>query len=104
MYSVIETPMFAKYVRDYWTEDEFGEFAHFIARNPEAGAVVRNSGGVRKVRWTTKGTGKRGGARVIYYNRLGDGQIWLLLIYGKSAKENIPAHILRQIKEAIEND
>jgi hypothetical protein len=50
------------------------------------------------------GQGKRGGARVIYYNLLDDGTIWLLTIYGKSVKENIPAHILKAIKETIDAD
>jgi hypothetical protein len=61
------------------------------------------SGGVRKVRWGIAGRGKRGGVRVIYFNRLTDGEIWLLLVYGKSVRENIPAHVLREIKEEIEN-
>ncbi len=43
------------------------------------------------------------GVRVVYFNRLANGEIWLLLIYGKSARENIPSHVLRQIKEEIEN-
>jgi len=63
---------------------------------------VPHSGGVRKVRWRSSGQGKRGGVRVIYFNMLEDGKIWLLLIYGKNVKENIPAHILKQVKEEIE--
>jgi hypothetical protein len=55
------------------------------------------------VRWSRQGTGKRGGVRVIYYNRLANGEIWLLLIYAKSARENIPARILRAIKVEIDN-
>ncbi|OQW94205.1 MAG: transcriptional regulator, partial [Beggiatoa sp. IS2] len=65
--------------------------------------VIPGSGGVRKVRWSRKGSGKRGGVRVIYYNRLTNGEIWLLLIYAKSEQENIPAHILKAIKTEIEN-
>jgi hypothetical protein len=41
--------------------------------------------------------------RVIYFNRLANGEIWLLLVYGKSMRENIPAHVLCQIKEEIKN-
>jgi len=58
---------------------------------------------VRKVRWSRKGSGKRGGVRVIYFNRLANGEIWLLLIYAKSAQENIPAHVLKAIREEIED-
>lgn len=103
MFTVIETPLFSKLVADYWSEEERGAFATFIAQNPEAGDVVPGSGGVRKIRWARKGAGKRGGVRVIYFNRLVDGEIWLLLIYAKSARDNIPAHVLKEIREEIEN-
>ena len=69
-----------------------------------AGAVVRGSGGVRKVRWAQQGTGKSGGARVIYYNRLENGEIWLLTIYAKSDRSRIPSHELKLIKEVIDRD
>ena len=54
-------------------------------------------------RWGGTGRGKRGGMRVIYFNRLANGEIWLLLAYGKSVRESIPVYVLRQIKEKIEN-
>ena len=50
-----------------------------------------------------KGTGKRGGVRVVYFNRLANGVIWLLLIYAKSVQDNIPAAVLRELKQEIEN-
>ena len=103
MFTVIETPTFSRLSADYWTDDERDAFTFYIAANPEAGDVVPSSGGLRKVRWSYAGRGKRGGVRVIYYNRLADGEIWLLLIYGKSVREQIPSHVLRQIREEIEN-
>jgi len=41
---------------------------------------------------------------VIYFNRLERGEIWLLVIYAKAVRGNIPAHLLKAIKEAIENE
>jgi hypothetical protein len=73
----------------------------FIAGHPEAGEVVSGSGGVRKVRRGAAGRGKRGGVRVIYFNRLAAGEIWLVLDV-KAEAENIPVHVLRKIKEEIE--
>ena len=61
------------------------------------------SGGVRKLRWSRKGTGKRGGVRVVYFNKMANGEIWLLLIYAKSVRDNVPAGILKQLKQEIEN-
>jgi hypothetical protein len=75
----------------------------FLLQYPEAGVVVRGSGGVRKVRWVISGKGKSGGIRVIYYFKKQDDEIWLLTIYSKNEVENIPAHILRQIAKEIEN-
>ena len=101
MLTIIESPLFSKLWPDYWTEAERGEFAAFIAGNPEAGDVIPGSGGCRKIRWSRPGLGKRGGVRVIYTTRLASGAIVLLVIYAKSAAENIPAHILREIAEEM---
>lgn len=103
VFTIIETPTFQRQWPDYWTEEERGEFAAWLALNWDKGDVIPSSGGIRKVRWGRRGSGKRGGVRVIYFNRLQNGQIWLLLIYGKSTVENIPAHVLKAIKEELEN-
>ena len=104
MLTIVETPIFSKLVYDYLTDDEFAEFQVFLAENPEAGDVVPGSGGVRKIRWARRGMGKSGGVRVIYFNRLSDSEIWLLAIYAKAKQKNAPAHTLRAMKEAIENE
>jgi hypothetical protein len=99
--TIIESPLFSKLWPDYWAEDERGEFAAYIANHPDAGDVIPGTGGCRKIRWSRSGSGKRGGVRVIYTARLKSGAIVLLVIYAKSAQENIPAHILRQIAEEM---
>lgn len=99
----IETSIFTRLVYTYLTEDEYVGLQGFLLKYPEAGNVVPGSGGVRKLRWGMTGRGKRGGARVIYYFKRQDGEVWMLTIYGKSDVENIPAHILRQIAEEIKN-
>lgn len=71
---------------------------------PEIGDPIPGSGGCRKGRWSVAGSGKRGGVRVIYFTRLANGEIWLLVIYKKAVKENIPAHILKPIREVLENE
>jgi hypothetical protein len=101
--TIVETPLFKHLVSDYWTEDERGEFCSWLAQHPDSGDVIPGAGGCRKVRWKRQGSGKSSGVRVIYYNRLANGEIWLLTIYAKSAQENIPAHTLKAIKEAIDH-
>ena len=100
----IEAIAFTKYVYDYLSEDEYSGLQNFLLQNPEAGKIVPGSGGVRKIRWSMAGRGKRGGARVIYYFKKQDNEIWLLTIYSKNEVENIPAHVLRQIAKEIEHD
>ncbi len=99
----IETSIFTKLIYTYLTEDECVGLQAYMFNFPEAGNIVPGSGGVRKLRWSIAGKGKRSGVRVIYYYRRPDNEIWLLTIYGKSQRENIPAHILRQIAEEIKN-
>jgi len=104
MYTIVETPTFQDDARKIWSEQERGAFCTWLAVNPEGGNVIPGSGGCRKVRWSIAGSGKRGGARVIYFNRLAIGEIWLLVIYSKSATGSIPPHILKSIREAIEHE
>jgi len=103
MVTFIESPLFTKLVHDYLTDDEYRGFQAFLATNPDAGDVVRGSGGVRKVRWARRGTGKSGGVRVLYFARTEAGEILLLLIYAKSAVDSIPGHILKDLKEEMDN-
>ena len=104
MYTIIETPLFTADAKGIWSEDERGEFCAWLAENPLAGDVIRGSGGCRKVRWSRSGTGKSGGVRVIYFNRLANGEIYLLVIYAKAERGNIPGHLLKSIKEEIDNE
>jgi hypothetical protein len=57
--SVVETPQFVRQADDVWGEAERLEFVDYIARNPEAGDVIQDTGGVRKIRWRRQGMGKR---------------------------------------------
>ncbi|MDM0029484.1 transcriptional regulator [Variovorax saccharolyticus] len=101
MFTVIETPTFRRLADEIWDEEERMDFVTWIAANTEAGDVIKGSGGLRKVRWTRSGMGKRGGARVIYFARDEKGDLVLLLVYVKAKFDNIPTETLRKLKEAI---
>ncbi len=102
MRTVAETPIFQRYAAEVWSEAERSQFISFIAANPEAGDLIRGSGGCRKVRWSTAGKGKSGGARVIYFNS-DEGTIWLLIVYKKAKFDNLPTSFLIELKQGVEN-
>ncbi len=75
-----------------------------LLQYPISGDVIAESGGVRKLRWARPGTGKRGGLRVIYFLRSARGQVWLLTLYAKNVKASIPGHVLKKIKEEVDEE
>jgi hypothetical protein len=102
MRTVAETSVFIRYANEVWSEAERQEFITFIASNPEAGSVIRGSGGCRKVRWSRTGTGKQGGARVIYF-LAPDGTVWLLIVYTKAKFDNLPTSFIAKLKQGVQD-
>ena len=86
--TVVEMVPFARDAARIWSEAERAEFTDYIARHPEAGAIVQGTGGIRKVRWAAKGKGKRGGARVVYFFYTPDNPLYLVAAYAKGDREN----------------
>jgi mRNA-degrading endonuclease RelE of RelBE toxin-antitoxin system len=90
-------------VVDYLSDEEYGALQESLMRDPDAGRIIPGSGGIRKIRWAAQGRGKRGGYRIIYYVRRTRGVIWMLTMYPKNVAENIPTHVLRQIRKEVED-
>ena len=100
MLTVIETPIFQSMVASVWSEAEAEEFVSFISENVQAGEVIPQTGGLRKVRWSRAGSGKSGGVRVIYFSRNASGELVLLTMYSKTKADNLSAKQLLEIKHA----
>lgn len=102
MLTVVETPVFQRLAADVWDAAEREEFITFISAHPLVGDVVAGTQGIRKVRWSRPGMGKRGGARVIYFNRLACGDLVLLMVYTKAKLDNVRPEFLLKLKEQLD--
>ena len=103
LFTVVETLLFQKQWPVYWSEEERGEFASYISEHPNAGDVVPESGGIRKVRWSRAGSGKSGGVRIIYFARVTEEEIVLLTLYAKAKTDNLTGPKLKETRRALES-
>jgi mRNA-degrading endonuclease RelE of RelBE toxin-antitoxin system len=99
----IETPVFEEDIQQLMPDETYAEFQQHLADHPDAGDVIQDTGGIRKVRWNLPGTGKRGGVRVIYYWRVAADQILMLLAYKKAKKADLTPSQKRALKTVVEN-
>ena len=98
MRTVIETPTFQKQAQRLWSDEERLAFIDWIAVNPLAGDVIPGADGARKVRWSRAGSGKSGGARVIYFNLTEQEVVLLVAVYAKAERANLlPAEIKKVV-------
>jgi hypothetical protein len=102
MYTVKQTALFQRKAASVLSDSELDDFIDWISRNPLAGDVIPGAAPLRKVRWSRDGMGKRGGSRVIYFNKLESGLIVLLIVYAKSVDDNLSPAFLRKLLELEE--
>jgi hypothetical protein len=97
--TVAETPTFIRQAQAIWSDEERGALIEYIARSPEAGDVIPETGGIRKLRWTRPGKGKPGGARVVYFFYDRKSPLYLLMAYEKAARDDIPPEAKKTLRE-----
>ena len=101
---IVETPVFTRRVLKLMSDENYRELQQTLVADPELGAVIRHSGGLRKVRWARSGRGKRGGVRVIYYWAPAHEILLMLLIYGKNEQDDLTSDQLRMLKFLVEKE
>ena len=101
--TVVETTPFIHAVQEVWNDSERITFISYIAEHYEAGDLIRGTGGLRKIRWTRPGIGKRGGIRVIYYYYDQEAPVFLISAFAKYEKENLTAEDRKYLSALTEN-
>ena len=97
----VETPIFTRRVQEYMDDEEYAAMQAFLSQRPDAGNVIRGTGGMRKLRWAGSGRGKRGGLRVIYYWWVAKDRISLLLAYPKNEQDDLTAEQVKLLKNQL---
>jgi len=101
---LIETAIFTRRIQRLMTDEEYRLLQADLIARPEAGKVIPGSGGLRKVRWSSPGKGKRGGVRVIYYWFRSRDRILLLFAFAKNERDDLARDQLRQVKRVVEDE
>lgn len=99
----IETAIFTKYLQDYLEDDEYRELQNFLIEQPNAGDLIQGTGGLRKLRWSLDGRGKRSGVRVIYYWQGSEDQIYFFTLYAKNEMPDLSSDEKKALKKMLEN-
>ncbi len=85
----IETPTFTRLIKGLLDDEEYSKLQAELVKRPDAGDLIKDGGGIRKLRWKRAGTGKSGGMRVIYYWLTEDEELLMLVAYLKNVKDNL---------------
>jgi mRNA-degrading endonuclease RelE of RelBE toxin-antitoxin system len=96
------TPAFERNAKDLLTPESLDSLLDHLEFNPEKGAIIKGTGGVRKMRWGTgkNNKGKSGGIRVLYHYSKGI-LILLIALYSKSKQHNINQHQRNALKQSL---
>lgn len=84
------------------SDDDEREIEKNIADDPEGAPVISGTGGVRKIRGRVGQRGKRGGVRILYLYVAATETVYLLLVFPKSAREDISKVEKQTIRSMVE--
>jgi len=101
---IVETSVFTRQILNLLTDDEYRKLQVVLANRPTVGDVIKNSGGLRKVRWAIAGRGKRGGIRVIYYWAVKQERLLVLFAYPKNERDDLTADQLKILRILVESE
>jgi hypothetical protein len=82
-------------------DEELRRLQEILLRNPKVGAVMRGTGGLRKLRIAFDGKGKSGSGRVAYVDFTVQETIFLVTAYPKNEKDNLSQNERNEIAKLI---
>jgi hypothetical protein len=99
----VELTPFVAFRSKYWTDDDLRALQSFLLVAPDAGDLIRGGAGLRKLRWSAQGRGKRGGARVIYYWHIAKHRVYLIYAYVKSEREDLTPQQIKVLAQLMKD-
>lgn len=99
-----ETSIFTRQARDLLDAESYRFLQLRLVADPEAGDLIRGSGGLRKIRWQGSGRGKRGGVRVIYYWATQHEVILMLMMYSKNERDDLSPKQLKALSALVKEE
>ena len=87
LHTVVETPAYLRAARGALSDALRARIVDVVAANPEVGVAL--GGGLRKARVALPGSGKRGGARVVFLFAGEDLPVFLLTVFAKNEKSTL---------------
>lgn len=100
----IETPVFTHALVAQLDDEAYRLVQLALVQRPELGVLIPGSGGLRKMRWSLPGRGKRGGLRIIYYWEAATETFFMLYAYAKNAQEDLTAKQLRDLSRLVREE
>ncbi|MFT4928413.1 MAG: hypothetical protein ACI8WB_004532 [Phenylobacterium sp.] len=97
-----ESSIFTKVIKALMSDDEYRALQAAIIQRPDLGVLIKDSGGLRKIRWKLEGRGKSGGIRAIYYWMVSDDQVYMVYAYPKAKQENLTPEQVAALKKIVQ--
>jgi len=101
---IIETSIFTKRISTLLNDEEYRTLQNYLVDMPGSGVIIQGSGGIRKLRWSAGGRGKRGGARIIYFWATRGSRIFMLYAYAKNERDDLTKDQLSMLRKAVASE
>jgi len=101
---IVETSIFTRRVTELLPAEEYRLLQATLLDRPDAGPIIPGGAGLRKIRWSASGHGKRGGARIIYYWAVAQDRILMLFIYAKNESADLTPDQIKTLRHVVEKE